>query len=372
MNNKDKKVILSLYNSNNNENRILLTKKKSTPHNFFPPMKIINISNNPLYLKNKDIKHTVSIKKNKCNRTPDSTLVTINQTTHNLSNTNFLNNNNNNSSNKDIYNYNDVNEINTPTIHANGKFKQLKSKIRKRLFDKKLIVKNDFFNDTLNKHFLLQLHYENKNKNNDKDNWKGLNISSHYIGNTTDNKFGITSNQLYLNNNLVLTCSQSNLKIRKKYESPIINDKKKKNEFQTINIPNHNIYYNGINTTNFFPRIENIVNNEHLYKKLMNQMTTVFNNKIKEYSTYKSNEKNNTKSTLDMNIFRKKLKNMRKQKIFNENKHVLEINEINLSPLLIDRNDSVLKEINKNKNKNKTHQPAKIRFKTYDVKRSML
>ena len=315
MNNKDKKFILSLFNSEKSEKKILLKnlkKKKSIPHNFFPPMKIINISKNPFSLKNLDIKHTVSIKKHKCNRTPDSTLVTINQTTHTLSNLNNILNNNNCSKNN--CNYNDGNDLNPPTIHANGKFKQLKSKIRKRLFDQNLILKNESFNDKLNKRFFFQLNFDNKKKNNLKDNWKGLNISSHYLGNTEDNKFGITSNKLYVNNNSVLISSQSNFKKKQKFDT----SPKKRNEFKTINIPKHNAYFNGIGTTNFFPRIESINNNEKLYNQLMTEMTTVFNNKIKEYSTNKTNEKNSNGSSWDINIFRKKLKNMKKPKFLNE------------------------------------------------------
>ena len=365
MNNKDKKFILSLFNSEKSEKKILLKnlkKKKSIPHNFFPPMKIINISKNTFSLTNLDIKHTVSIKKHKCNRTPDSTLVTINQTTHTLSNLNNILNNNNCSKNN--CNYNDGNDLNPPTIHANGKFKQLKSKIRKRLFDQNLILKNESFNDKLNKRFFFQLNFDNKKKNNLKDNWKGLNISSHYLGNTEDNKFGITSNKLYVNNNSVLISSQSDFKKKQKiYTSP-----KKRNEFKTINIPKHNAYFNGIGTTNFFPRIESINNNEKLYNQLMTEMTTVFNNKIKEYSTNKTNEKNSNGSSWDINIFRKKLKNMRKPKFLNEDNNGYSGNKtINLSPLMIERNDSFLKDIKNNKT-----QQTKIRYRTIDVKRSIL
>ena len=416
MNIKDKKrIILSLHNSNKNEKTKLLLKhlkRKSTSNNLIPPMKIINISTNPFYLKNLNIKHTVSIKKNKKYKTPDSTLVKINQSTNTLNSNNNTNNNNNqninnnninsnnninnninnyltisNSNNNNIninnninnniynnniynknicnYNYNEGNEIITPTIHSNGKFnniKQLKNKIRRKLYEKNIIIRNNFINKKLNKNLFLKIN----DKNSFKDNWKGLNISSHYLGNTNDNRFGITSNKFYVNKNLVLTCSQNNLKIKQKYDTTSIilekSDNNKNKEFKTINIPNHNICFNGIGTTNFFPRIENIINNEQLYKKLMTQMTAVFNSKIKEYSNYKSNERKSTKSSLNINHFRKNLRNIKKQKLFNYEAN--EIKNNNLSPSLFDRNDSFLNELQKFK----TYENNKGRYRTINVK----
>jgi hypothetical protein len=72
---------------------------------------------------------------------------------------------------------------------------------------------------------------------------------------------------------------------------------------------------------------------------------------------------------LDINIFRKKLKNMRKPKFLNEDNNGYSwIKKINLSPLMIERNYSFLKDIKNNK----TYQQTKNRYRTIDIKRSIL
>ena len=91
-------------------------------------------------------------------------------------------------------------------------------------------------------------------------------------------------------------------------------------------------------------------------------MTAVFNSKIREYSTFKSNEKKSTKSSLDINHFKKNLRNIKKQKLFNYEAN--EIKNNNLSPSLFDRNDSFLNELQKFK----TYENNKNRYKTINIK----
>ena len=182
------------------------------------PINIFNLSSHPSH----ENKITSSIKKNKENKINDLTVIKINQSTNsnsyqsscgicpvNLTQKFFYNNKNNNSNkNKPI---NEVN--NNPMIHSNGKFnnakKQKRYYIRKQIFENKIILNNNFINNKLKKNFGCNTEIENyKNRN-----WRGLNISSHYLGNTNDNKFGVVTNKFYVNTNLILTSSQNNIKI---------------------------------------------------------------------------------------------------------------------------------------------------------------
>ena len=274
--------------------------------NIQSPSNSKNLSISPSFLQNiKNIKHTYSVKRKKFEKKEDIATIKINPNT----NTKFLNIINNN-------NYNEINDINTTTIYSNGKFRNIKQKckknIRNKLFEKNIVLSNNYINYKLNKKLSLKL--TSNNKNNFYNKWNGLNISSHYIGNTKDNKFGIITNKLYVNKNGILTCSQNNINLKQNYNTASINDERNNNkqnkEFRKINIPNHNCFFNGIITTNFFPRIKNI-NNEKLYQKLMEQMTLVFNNKVKK----KSNEKTISYSNSD--YFRKNINNIKQQKLFN-------------------------------------------------------
>jgi hypothetical protein len=304
--------------------KILLKNLKKLPastNEISSPINTINLSANPSYLTNLNIKHTLSFKNNKKYKAQDSIKGKVNHSINTIytkinKHINYKNENN------------EINDINIATIHSNGKFKNVKqhfkNNIRKKLYEKNIILSNNFINNRLKNNFSLKLGLKNKdnNLNNFRKNWKGLNISSHYLGNTTDNKFGIITNKFCVNKNVVLTYSQNNLKLKQNFDTTSIiverNNINKRKEFKTINIPNHNNYFNGIGTTNFFPRIENVISNEKLYKKLMEQMTVVFKNKVKEYSLHKSNEKNNTIiSPSNSDYFRKSINSIKQQRLFN-------------------------------------------------------
>ena len=102
------------------------------------------------------------------------------------------------------------------TIRSNGKFLATQNLMKfvnknNKIFvntrnRKKIIHKNTFKNRE--KHELIN--NEKKNKQTVKEDWKGLNISSHYLGNTFNNKFGITSNKFYINKDLILLHSKNN------------------------------------------------------------------------------------------------------------------------------------------------------------------
>ena len=314
-------------------------KKKPSTKNIISSTNTINISIIP---SSNSRKYTFNVKKHNNYKTPDSTLIKINKSTNTTNS--FINYKNKNNENYKNYEINDINDINYATIHSNGKFnniKQLRNNIRKRLFEKNIILSNNFINNKLNKN--LSMKFSLSKNNNSK--WKGLNISSHYLGNTIDNRFGVTTNKICVNKNIILTSSHDNLKPKQNYDKTSIIIERytptKKKEFKCINIPNHDSYFNGIGTTNFFPRIKNVINNENLYKKLMAQMTLVFNNKIKEYSLHKSNEKNSNASTQTNNeCFRKTLKNIKQQKLFNYDYKEFKKNRKNFSPIFV-RNDSL-------------------------------
>lgn len=331
-----------------------------------------------LNIKNLNIKHTVSIKKNNNHRTPDSTLIKNNLNSATNSNINYKNKNNDFHDNK----YFNLNDINATTIHSNGKFrniKHFKKNIRKRLYEKNIILSNNFLKSTLNKNISLKLALNKDcNRKNINNNWKGLNISSHYLGNTNDNKFGVTTNKFCVNKNIILTFAH-NLKLKNPHNTSSLieerNNRNKRKEFKTINIPNHNNYFNGIGTTNFFPRIKNTMNNEKLYKKLIDQMTMVFNNKIKEYSLHKSNEKNtNISSNKNVDFFRKTLKNIKQQRLFSYD-NIEKNGNNNISPSFnskeniylspsFNRNDSYT--LNKEK-KNKVNESIKNIYKVINI-----
>ena len=362
---KDKnKIMFSLNNKINKKEKTKLLlnnlKKLKNEKILSSPIHTINLSINPYNLNNFKIKHTLSVKNSKKYKTPDSTLSKVNQSTNTIY-TQIINKHMNY---KNENKCNEINDINMATIHSNGKFKNVKqhfkNNIRKKLYEKNIILSNNFINNKLKKNLSIKLGLKDKDNsiNNFRKNWKGLNISSHYLGNTIDNKFGIITNKFCINKNIALTCSQDKLKLKQNYDTISIilerNNINKKKDFQTINIPNHNNYFNGIGTTNFFPRIENVVNNERLYQQLMNKMVAVFNNKIKEYSLHKSNEKNNNSSmAYTSDYFRKNLKRIKKQKLFIYDK--IE-DKKNFSPFK-DKNDSFLlkkqesiKKIEENKN----------------------
>ena len=339
-NNDKKKVILSLNNSISNKNdkiKLILKsfKKQYTSKNIQFPKNTNYFSSNPSFLQNLNIKHTYSMKRNKNYKKEDITTIKVNQSGNN----NNININNNNYYNGENDNSNDINDKNIITIYSNGKFRNTKQKIkntiRKKLYEKNIILSNHFINNKLNKlnkKISLKITSNSNNKNNLINKWKGLNISSHYIGNTKDNQFGIITNKFCVNKNIILTCSYNNLKLKQKYGTTSIiikrnnKNKIKNKEFRTINIPNHNNYFNGIGTTNFFPRVKNVINNDKLYKKLMEQMTVVFNNKVKEYSLHKSNGKNTNISSSHSDYFRKGINSIKMKKLYNYEYKIPKIN----------------------------------------------
>ena len=375
----------SLYSSKNNDKKKIILKnigQHFTSKKIYNAISLSNSTNK----KNLNIKRTVSIKNNNNYRTPDSTLIKINHHQNN----NTIQSNINYNNKKNYYNENnkhfDINDINIATIHSNGKFrsiKHFKNNIRKRLYEKNIILSNNFLKNTLNKNISIKLGL-NKDSNikSNNSNWKRLNISSHYIGNINNNKFGVTTKKFCVNKNIILTFAHNNLKLKNNINTSSLiaerNIRNKKKEFKTINIPNHNTYFNGFGTTNFFPKIKNTINNEKLYKKLMDQMTLVFNNKLKEYSLHKSNEKNSNTNSISSSknndFFRKTLKNIKQQRLFsydNINKNGYNINypsfdnygNNNISPSF-DKNDSYIlnseKTIKTNKDKKSIYKVINI------------
>ena len=110
----------------------------------------------------------------------------------------------------------------------------------------------------------------------------------------------------------------------------------------------------------------------------MDQMTLVFNNKLKEYSLHKSNEKNSNTNSISSSknndFFRKTLKNIKQQRLFsydNINKNGYNINypsfdnygNNNISPSF-DKNDSYIlnseKTIKTNKDKKSIYKVINI------------
>ena len=361
MNIKNKKrIFFTFYNINKNEKEKILLKKlehQRKSKELISPNNPITLSNNRNLLKNLNPKSFDNLLENKKIKISQSTK-TITSILSNNKNYNIYNN-------KFIYTcenkYNKLlNDINISKIHSNGKFKRynLREKIFNKISEKNVILKNTYLNKELNKTSSLKLILNNNNKNNLKKCWKGLNISSHYLGNTIDNKFGVTTNKFCINKNLFLTLSQSNLKLKKNFDKNNIileinnNGINKNNDFKNINIPNHNNYCCGNGTTNFFPRINNIINNEILYEKLMTQMTEVFNNKLKEYSMNKSNEKN-IASSLKIEFLKNNLKKVKNQKLINNNK--LPKYKRNSSILVIEKKNKTYEE------KIKIYKPIKIK-----------
>ena len=123
-----------------------------------------------------------------------------------------------------------VDEYNSSTIHSNGKFQFSKdnqenlSKFNKKIFIKekvkKFILNQNNLNNKENKKMQnkeVNTNNEENNKKNTNNSWKGLNISSHYLGNTFNNQFGITTNRFYVSKDFMLTNSRENTKHKNDY-----------------------------------------------------------------------------------------------------------------------------------------------------------
>ena len=365
--NKDKnRILFTFYNINKNEKtKIFLNKlidkksskrlKENLPNNF------TCFSNNPSYLSSINIK----------NKNKESITLKTNQSISTISS--MINKNNHNDyKNYYTYNYrNKINDLNMSTIHSNGKFKntkKIKINLRDKIYsqsDKNIkniipnsIIKNKYISKKLKKNLSIQV---NKEKDILNDKLKDIKISSHYLGNILDNKFGIMTNKFSVNKNILLTCSYNNLKLKKNYNNSIQlepNDRNanQKNEFKTINLQNHNKLFNAIETPNLFPEIKAQTNSKKIYINLMNKMTEAFNSKLKEYSIYKLKEKSKSNSpNLIVENFRKNFKQLKKEKSSN-NKYKINliskasINERNRSFLLNNekKNKTLEEHINKN------------------------
>ena len=358
--------MFTFYNINKNEKtKIFLNKlidkksskrlKENLPNNF------TCFSNNPSYLSSINIK----------NKNKESITLKTNQSISTISS--MINKNNHNDyKNYYTYNYrNKINDLNMSTIHSNGKFKntkKIKINLRDKIYsqsDKNIkniipnsIIKNKYISKKLKKNLSIQV---NKEKDILNDKLKDIKISSHYLGNILDNKFGIMTNKFSVNKNILLTCSYNNLKLKKNYNNSIQlepNDRNanQKNEFKTINLQNHNKLFNAIETPNLFPEIKAQTNSQKIYINLMNKMTEGFNSKLKEYSIYKLKEKSKSNSpNLIVENFRKNFKQLKKEKSSN-NKYKINliskasINERNRSFLLNNekKNKTLEEHINKN------------------------
>ena len=206
-----------------------------------------------------------------------------------------------------------VGDGNPSTIHSNGKFQNSinsnEEKILNKVNDKfiirqkikKFILNNNGDNIKLfekmkkNKEMGLINNNEN-NKNNLKNNLKALHISSHYLGNIIDDKFGIVTNKFSIDKNLILTHSKPNKKYLNNNYNPyslvlnIKNDPKLK--FITLNMPDRSNFFNLVSSSNLFSKMKDSINNQKLYQQLMSQMSQVFKKRIKKYCILKSYEKN--------------------------------------------------------------------------------
>ena len=105
-------------------------------------------------------------------------------------------------------------DYDTITIRSNGKFQSTQNekfmnKTNKQFVNKQ-IVKKIFLNKDINNFNYKDNHKIINKEENSKKDWKGLNISSHYLGNTFNNKFGITTNKFYINKDLILMHSKNN------------------------------------------------------------------------------------------------------------------------------------------------------------------
>ena len=241
-------------------------------------------------------------------------------------------------------------DLNASTIHSNGKFQNSKCNNQDNYsnkFNKKFVIRQNIkrfilngkkYNniDPINKDKRIKellINNEENNKKNLKDNLKSLNISSHYLGNTFNNKFGITTNKFCIDKNSILTYAKENNKYKNDYNtsSMLLNkNNESKLKFITLNMPNNSNFFNGMSSSNACTRVKCVINNEKLYQKLINQMTIVFKNRIKKYSSLKSYEKNHKPIFNDEIIFSNNILNMKQQRIFNDRYigHNLDIEQI--------------------------------------------
>ena len=110
---------------------------------------------------------------------------------------------------------------------------------------KKFILNQNNLNNKENKKMQnkeVNTNNEENNKKNTNNSWKGLNISSHYLGNTFNNQFGITTNRFYVSKDFMLTNSRENTKHKNDYttNSLLLSNNKKdlRLKFINLNMPN--------------------------------------------------------------------------------------------------------------------------------------
>ena len=342
-------------------------KRRNKSKDLLLPFNVINLSNNPS-LKDINFKQIVKINNNYNNNT-NSFTKKINQGTNTIYSIikKVKNKNKRNIFNikkKQFFPEIDDNKygenFNSSTIRSNGKFQksnQIHDTNSKKV-DKKLFIRQNIKNFLLNKGMnnydfnikekgtqyeeITNYNLENSKKNikESKYNWKGINISSHYLGNNSNNQFGITSNKFCIDKNFLLTHSKDNSKYKNDYDSNSImmnSHSASKFKFITLNMPNNSNYFNGMSSTNLFSKMKYRINNEQLYQKLIHQMTTVFKNRINKYSHYKSYENQQKTNFNQEYYFENNIKNIKKQKLFNNP----ETRKINKYYLQSDRNDII-------------------------------
>lgn len=319
------------------------SKRRNKSKDFLLSFNIYNLSNDPS-LKDIITKPIIKLKENNNNNIKLSSekmnegTNTIRSILKNIKTTNKNRHNYYNVKKKRVFpNLDDVkyiDEYQSSTIRSNGKF--LNSKQNPECYSTKF-NKKFFIKQNIKKFLLNQNNLDNNNdnqkqnreiiKNNEENNkngtgWKGLNISSHYLGNTFNNKFGITTNRFYINKDFIITHSKESNKYKNDYKTNSLfmknNNRKDQNlKFITLNMPNNSNYYNGMSSTNIFARMKNIINNEKLYQKLIYQMTNVFKNRIKKYSYLKSYQKQN-QNTFNENYFHRSNMDLKQKKLFND------------------------------------------------------
>jgi hypothetical protein len=341
-------------------------KRRNKSKDLLLPFNVINLSNNPSL---KDINFKQIVKINNNNNNTNSFTKKINQGTNTIYSIikKVKNKNKRNIFNikkKQFFPEIDDNKygenFNSSTIRSNGKFQksnQIHDTNSKKV-DKKLFIRQNIKNFLLNKGMnnydfnikekgtqyeeITNYNLENSKKNikESKYNWKGINISSHYLGNNSNNQFGITSNKFCIDKNFLLTHSKDNSKYKNDYDSNSImmnSHSASKFKFITLNMPNNSNYFNGMSSTNLFSKMKYRINNEQLYQKLIHQMTIVFKNRINKYSHYKSYENQQKTNFNQEYYFENNIKNIKKQKLFNNP----EIRKINKYYLQSDRNDII-------------------------------
>lgn len=365
-------------------------KRRNKSKDLLLPFNVINLSNNPS-LKDINFKQIVKINNNNNNNT-NSFTKKINQGTNTIYSIikKVKNKNKRNIFNikkKQFFPEIDDNKygenFNSSTIRSNGKFQksnQIHDTNSKKV-DKKLFIRQNIKNFLLNKGMnnydfnikekgtqyeeITNYNLENSKKNikESKYNWKGINISSHYLGNNSNNQFGITSNKFCIDKNFLLTHSKDNSKYKNDYDSNSImmnSHSASKFKFITLNMPNNSNYFNGMSSTNLFSKMKYRINNEQLYQKLIHQMTTVFKNRINKYSHYKSYENQQKTNFNQEYYFENNIKNIKKQKLFNNP----EIRKINKYYLQSDRNDIINPKSNeKYKTFDKSNQFMKVNIR---------